>query len=95
MSSKITTIIPTYNRINFLKKAIASARQQTYKDIKILILDNFSQDGTEDYVRSLAKIDNRISYYRNTKNIGSSANIRLGIEMVNTEFFQYYVTIII
>ena len=88
MSPKITTVIPTHNRIDFLKIALASALRQTFKDIKILILDNCSQDGTEDYVRALAKNDNRVFYCRNTKNIGSSANIRLGIEMVDTEFFS-------
>ena len=88
MNKKITTIIPTYNRIEFLRKALTSVQAQTFKEIEILILDNCSQDGTEEYIRALTKIDNRISYFKNNKNIGSSANIRLGIEMVKTEFYS-------
>jgi glycosyltransferase involved in cell wall biosynthesis len=88
MNKKITAIIPTFNRIEFLKKSLESVRVQTFKEIEILILDNCSQDGTEEYINKLKKLDDRILYFKNDKNIGSSANIRLGIEMVRTEFYS-------
>ena len=37
---KISVIITTYNRRNFLEKAINSVFEQTYKNIEIIIIDD-------------------------------------------------------
>ncbi|MHC5718428.1 MAG: glycosyltransferase family 2 protein, partial [Nostoc sp.] len=36
----VSVIIPTYNRPEYLKQAIASAIKQTYQNIEIIISDN-------------------------------------------------------
>lgn len=45
--------IPTRNRINYLKEAIKSSLNQTYKNIEIIISDNASNDGTQEYLKYL------------------------------------------
>jgi glycosyltransferase involved in cell wall biosynthesis len=65
----IDIIIPTYNRKNYLKKAIDSVLKQSYKDINIIISDNDSDDLTEELVNEyLSKYDN-IYYYKQDINI--------------------------
>ena len=38
----VTVIIPTYNRYEFLKNAVESVRNQTYKNIEIIIVNDGS-----------------------------------------------------
>jgi GT2 family glycosyltransferase len=40
----VSVIIPTYNRFEYLQNAIASVKNQTYKNIEIIVVnDNSSQ----------------------------------------------------
>lgn len=86
---EITTIIPTYNRFKLLSRAINSARNQTYKQIKIVVRDNASTDETAETVMQLCKDDHRIVHQRLSTNIGSHENIRQGIKSVDTEYFSF------
>ena len=51
MNPRFSVIIPTYNQANFLKKAIESVINQTYKDWELIIIDNYSTDVTVDIVK--------------------------------------------
>ena len=64
-----TVIIPTYNRIKYLKQSIESVRAQTFKNWFLHVVDNSSTDGTESYLNDLIKKDNRIIFDR-VKNNG-------------------------
>lgn len=50
---KISVIIPTYNRKNFVVEAIRSVLQQEPKNYEIIVVDDGSTDGTADLLRSL------------------------------------------
>ena len=41
---KFYIIIPTYNRVEKLKKAIKSVLNQTYQNFHIIIIDNHSEN---------------------------------------------------
>lgn len=57
----ISVCISTYNRRNYLKEAIESVFRQTYKDYEVIVVDDGSDDGTEEMIRSLNR---PIRYYR-------------------------------
>ena len=61
--SNVTVAMPTYNRADLLRGAIASALAQDYSDFDVMIVDNASTDCTEAVVRSFA--DPRLKYVRN------------------------------
>jgi glycosyltransferase involved in cell wall biosynthesis len=68
----LTVAIPTFNSAHFLPDAVASIMRQGLDDFEILIVDNASEDNTEEVVRSL---ENRhIRYIRNPSNLGASEN---------------------
>lgn len=67
-------IIPTFNRCNFLKLAIASALQQKRITFEVIVSDNCSSDDTEKIVKGFK--DSRIRYTKNKKNIGLPLNIQ-------------------
>jgi glycosyltransferase involved in cell wall biosynthesis len=84
----VTTVIPTYRRPLWLRRAILSALQQSYPHILVLVCDNASGDETEEVVRRLAEKDPRVRYYRHATNAGSYNNFNYGIRNVTTPFFS-------
>lgn len=55
-------VIPTYNRVNLLSKAIDSVFAQTYADWELVIVDDGSTDSTRELVYGYCKKDPRIHY---------------------------------
>ena len=84
----ITTVIPTYQRPQLLRRAILSVLNQTYPHIKVCVYDNASEDNTKAVVDELAKQDPRVHYHCRPNNIGGFNNINLGMKQVNTPYFS-------
>jgi glycosyltransferase involved in cell wall biosynthesis len=68
----LTVAIPTFNSAHFLPDAIASIMRQGLDDFEILIIDNASEDDTQEVVRSFE--NPRIRYLRNPSNLGACEN---------------------
>ncbi len=75
MLPKVSIIIPTYNRANYLVQAIESALAQDYPNLEIVVSDNCSTDKTEEVVKKYLS-DKRFKYFRNEKNLGMTGNWR-------------------
>lgn len=50
---KVTAIVVTYNRLALLKECVAALLAQDYENMDILLVDNHSTDGTDEYIREL------------------------------------------
>ena len=84
MKNILTCYIVTYNRAEYLKKQIDSVLRQTFKDFKLVILDNASTDTTEDLVDFYS--DERIEYIRHKNNIGGIGNINYALEHCKSKY---------
>ena len=82
----VSVCIPTYNRANFLKTAIASVLSQTLKDFEIIVVDNCSDDDTENVIKSID--DRRLLYFKNHHNIGMVANFNRCIDLSRAEYIS-------
>lgn len=60
MGKLVSVILPVYNGEKYLKEAIDSILQQTYKDIECIIVNDGSSDTTLDILLDYQKKDNRI-----------------------------------
>ncbi len=49
----VSVIIPTFNRLEFLKEAVESVEKQSSRDFELIIVDDGSTDGTGGYLESL------------------------------------------
>ncbi len=73
----VSVVVLTFNRKNMLKETIDSILSQTFKDFELIIVDNCSTDGTEDFVLSYK--DPRIKYFKNPNNGIIAVNLNYGI----------------
>lgn len=73
---KISVIIPTYNRKKTLARAIQSVINQSFSPFEILIIDDGSNDGTEEWVKE--NFQNIKYIYQNNHGVSSARNV--GIE---------------
>lgn len=46
----VSVITPTFNRCPFLRRALRSVEQQTFRDFELLVLDDGSTDGTVEFL---------------------------------------------
>lgn len=85
--NKISIIIPVYNGSNYLKKAIESAINQTYKNIEILIINDGSTDNgkTEKIAKSYG---NKIKYYKKN-NGGVASALNYGIKKSTGDYISW------
>ncbi|MGN1327677.1 MAG: glycosyltransferase family 2 protein [Clostridia bacterium] len=88
---KVSAIITTHNRCNFLKKAIESVLNQTYKNIECIVVDDNSEDNTKEYMEKLIQSNNSIKYIRiDKKNLAGGAYARnLGIREANGDYIAF------
>lgn len=75
-------IIPTYNSSNTIEKCLRSVKDQTYKNIEIIIVDNFSSDKTSEKVTSFD-----ISIFLESSNTPRAKNV--GISKSNGRFLFF------
>ena len=70
----LTIAIPTYNRINFLMRAVESVLKQKTNQVELLISDNASTDETPNFMEKICNSFSGVRYIRNKENIGSDNN---------------------
>ena len=77
----VTIITPTYNQGEFIEETIKSVVYQTYKNIEYIIIDNESDDGTEQIVQRY-KTHCSINYLRE-KDFGQADALNKGFDLAN------------
>lgn len=65
--AKITFLMLAFNSEKFIRRTIESVRKQTEPDIRLVIRNNASTDGTDKIIRQYMKKDSRISCVQNQK----------------------------
>jgi glycosyltransferase involved in cell wall biosynthesis len=78
-------IIPTYNRLPYLKKTLDSIWEQSFTDFEIIVVDDGSTDGTVDYLRELG---GSVELLRQ-ENRGPGAARNLGVEHARGEYIAF------
>lgn len=75
MDSLVSVVIPTYNHAHFLGRALQSVLDQTRSRWEALVVDNHSQDNTDDVVRSFGDPRIRLLKIKNHGVIAASRNL--------------------
>ena len=88
ITKKIDVFIPVYNDQQYIGRAIQSCLDQIDVDVRVLVSDNCSTDGTFEIVQAFAENDHRVKLYRNQKNIGLTGNMKKAYELVTRDFYM-------
>ena len=63
IEEKVSVIVPVYNCSSWIKRCLDSILEQTHQDLEVLVVDDGSEDGSAEIIKSLAQKDNRIHYF--------------------------------
>ncbi len=80
---KVSIVIPCFNEVESIGKILEIVmRVQIVADKEIIIVDDFSTDGTRKYLNSLEKEDSSVKVIYHDKNMGKGATLRTGFKAV-------------
>ncbi|MHC1697483.1 MAG: glycosyltransferase [Geobacteraceae bacterium] len=83
-SPKITVLMPLFNGERFIREALESILEQTFRDFELLIIDDGSTDASAKIVASYG--DPRIRLISNRENLGVTATLNRGIDLAKGEY---------
>ena len=83
----VSVIIPTYNHAHFLGRALQSVVSQDYANFEIIVVDNHSQDNTDEVVQRFANPRVTLLKIHNDGVIASSRN--MGIRAAQGEWIAF------
>lgn len=81
----ISVIIPTYNTLNYIEKAINSVLNQTYDNIELIIVNDGSTDGTKEFLDDISLKYPRVNVIHQ-KNTGVSMARNKGLDLTRGAF---------
>lgn len=89
MSDKplVSVVVPVHNDSKFIKEAISSIINQSYKNTEIIVVDDFSVDDTVEKVLSFG--DKGIKVIKNSSNKGAAYSRNIGIKKCTGEYVSF------
>ncbi|MDU5920536.1 MAG: glycosyltransferase family 2 protein [Clostridiales bacterium] len=88
MNYLISIIVPIYNVDKYLEECIESLKNQTYKNLEIILINDGSADNSEQICREEAKQDNRIVFI-NKKNGGAASAKNKGLKVAKGDYITF------
>lgn len=90
ISPKVSIIIPTYNREQYIVEALESALAQTYPNLEIIVVDDGSKDGTRSAIEPFLSDQSgrRVAcFYQENKGVSAARN--LGIQKAKGDYLLF------
>lgn len=84
----LSVIVPTYNRKEMLSDALKGILSQSLRDIEVIVVDDCSSDGTQDFMNSIS--DERVRYFRNENNAGPEINRIFGLNQARGKYVVFH-----
>ncbi|TNJ59765.1 glycosyltransferase, partial [Paenibacillus hemerocallicola] len=84
---KVTIVMPVYNGEKYIRDAIESIINQTFKDWEFIIVNEYgSNEATTSILGEFASKDKRIILVQNTERLGISASLNIGLDLAQGEY---------
>lgn len=85
----VSVVIPTHFRADRLVKAVQSARNQTWKNIEIIVVSDGFDSNTEDVINKLKIEDLRIKFYSYDPSQGGNHARNVGIQNASGDYIAF------
>lgn len=92
MNPKVTIIMATYNREQFIAETLVAIQNQTYQDWECLIVDDGGSDTTKEVIGDFLAQDSRFQYLKRTENYkkGLSGCRNNGLDLAKGEYIIFF-----
>ena len=84
----ISIVVPVYNCEKYIEDCISSIKNQTYKNLEIIIVNDGSTDRSLELIKKIANADKRVFIYT-TENKGVSHARNIGIEKATGKWISF------
>ncbi len=84
----VSVCLPTYNSGSFIGNAIESVLSQTFTDFELVISDDNSVDGTQEFIQQVR--DPRVRPFANGRRIGLVANWNRCLQLAEGEYVTMF-----
>lgn len=84
----ISVIIPVYNEVKYLDRAVQSVLRQSYSNLEIILIDDGSDDGSKEKCDGYANCDDRVLVIHQS-NSGQSSARNAGLERVTGKLVAF------
>src|SRR5262245_44160612 len=87
LAPTVGVVVANYDNGAFVARAIDSVARQTFRDIRVIVVDDASNDESDVVIREhLARLaDPRFHYVRLPANAGQAGSMRCGLAELNTQ----------
>ena len=86
---KVSVIVPCYNRADTVQRCIDSIRNQTIKDIEIILVDDGSTDTTRNIIQDYERMDSRVKCILHDVNRGAGHAKNSGLFAASGEYVGF------
>lgn len=86
--NEVVAVVVTYNRKELLQQCLKGIFSQKNATCDVIIIDNASDDGTEDMLKALID-NNKIIYYRMEANLGCAEGTKRGMKDAVLRGYKY------
>jgi glycosyltransferase involved in cell wall biosynthesis len=85
----VSVILPTRNRVDFLRGAVASVLRQSERDLELIVVDDASSDETQAYLAALLAEDARVRIVRNAVPKGGAGARNEGVMLSRGKWIAF------
>ena len=85
----VTVIIPYFKKKKYIQDTINTVVSQTYKNLEIIIIYDDTDMSDLNYLKKIAKSDNRIIIIKNNNNLGAGLSRNEGIKKSSGEYIAF------
>ena len=88
MNECVDVLVATCNGEKYVKEQIESILNQTYKNIKVIVSDDRSDDSTPSILKELAENDNRLVLNLQQERLGVVGNFEFLLKQVQSKYYM-------
>ena len=85
----VSVVMPNYNSEGVLEVAIQSVLDQTYKNLELIIVDDFSSDDSRSVIAKFSALDSRIIPVYKESNEGAAMSRNAALDLVQGDYIAF------
>ena len=85
----VSVLMGSYNHQKYISEAIESVLSQTFPDLELIIIDDFSNDNSRRIIENYQAKDERVRAFFHEKNVGIANTLNDGLAKVRGKFVSF------